>query len=129
MLELVICNAKGDPLKRFSLSRLADVGEAVVIGRGEDCDVRIRHPSVSRRHAVLERPGVGEWRLRDLGSREGLVVRGERLDDVPVSEELEVKLGPALLRFLNAEQRLGEDLARELEEGVGGRDDLGVDRG
>jgi len=122
MIELVICNTNGEPLKRFSLSRLAEVGEAVVIGRGEDCDVRIRHPAVSRRHAVLERPGVGEWRLRDLGSRGGLIVRGERLDDVPVSEELEVKLGPALLRFTSAELRLGEDLAKELEEELGGDD-------
>jgi DNA-binding NtrC family response regulator len=51
---------------------LPETGE-VVIGRGEDADVRIDHRSVSRRHAVLT---IGErLTIEDLGSANGTRVR------------------------------------------------------
>ena len=41
----------------------------VTIGRGEDCTIRVDHPSVSRRHAEID---VGPpLRIRDLGSANG----------------------------------------------------------
>lgn len=46
------------------------------IGREADADVRVDHPSVSRRHARIE--VVGDWAtLEDLGSRNG-TWRGDR---------------------------------------------------
>jgi DNA-binding NtrC family response regulator len=58
------------------------VGETVVIGRDEGADVRIEHPSVSRRHASLK---VGDTiEVQDLGSANGTrahdrgLARGER---------------------------------------------------
>jgi transcriptional regulator with PAS, ATPase and Fis domain len=50
----------------------------VTIGRGRDCDLRIDHASVSRKHALVL---VGDpLRLEDLNSSNGSVVRGIRLD-------------------------------------------------
>src|SRR6185312_17060949 len=48
-------------------------------GRGEECDIRLRHASVSRRHAALE---VGETAIvvEDLGSANGTLVGGRRLE-------------------------------------------------
>ncbi len=44
----------------------------LVIGRGEDCDVVLDHPSISRRHASLE---IGEQlRIEDLGSANGTFI-------------------------------------------------------
>ena len=49
----------------------------VTIGRGGDADLLVRHPLVSRNHAVLH---VGaEVEIEDLGSANGTVVAGERL--------------------------------------------------
>jgi two-component system, NtrC family, response regulator AtoC len=49
---------------------------SVVLGRGEDCDVRIEAPSVSRRHAVIH---VGPpLQVQDLGSANGTFVRDAR---------------------------------------------------
>jgi transcriptional regulator with PAS, ATPase and Fis domain len=49
----------------------------LVIGRGDQCDVSIDEPSVSRRHARLS---VGEgMTIEDLGSANGTRVRGRRL--------------------------------------------------
>lgn len=49
-----------------------------VLGRGSDCDVVLRHPSVSRRHAVLSSRG-GVLAVRDLGSTNGSRVNGRKV--------------------------------------------------
>jgi len=49
----------------------------LVFGRGDECDVRIRHDSVSRKHAVVH--GKGPWSIEDLGSSNGTIVGGKKL--------------------------------------------------
>ncbi len=51
-------------------------GTAVVVGRGEDADVRLDDPYVSRTHAVLRRLGSGVV-VEDLGSAAGTTVNGQ----------------------------------------------------
>ncbi len=52
----------------------------VVIGRDDDCDVHIRHDSISRHHASCERdPNTGSYLLWDHGSRNGTRLDGLRL--------------------------------------------------
>jgi hypothetical protein len=54
-------------------------GSRVTIGKGPENDVVIASdPTVSQLHAVIERIGSG-WCLRDLGSRNGSYVNGERI--------------------------------------------------
>lgn len=55
---------------RFSLIR-----DLTLIGRAEDCDIYVRDPLASRRHAQVRRE---PWRyvLEDLGSRNGTLVNG-----------------------------------------------------
>jgi two-component system response regulator AtoC len=50
----------------------------LVLGRGDDCDLRILHESVSRRHAVLSGHDGG-WQIEDLESSNGTFVAGARL--------------------------------------------------
>ncbi len=55
------------------------VGDRALIGKGRDNDVVVAHdPTVSRRHAAFERYGAG-WSVRDLGSRNGTTVNGDRI--------------------------------------------------
>lgn len=54
------------------------VGENL-IGRSADCWVRVEAPRVSRRHAVIEWDGQ-RGRIMDLGSTNGTVVNGRRLE-------------------------------------------------
>ena len=51
------------------------VGERRVIGRSTSCDYVVYDPTVSGRHAELERLGDG-WLIRDIGSRNGTRVNG-----------------------------------------------------
>ncbi len=70
--------------------RLPPEGE-VVIGRGDQADVRIEEPSISRRHARLR---IGEViTIEDLDSANGTAVHGERL---PPGRRVEVHRGVAI---------------------------------
>ncbi|MBI5513727.1 MAG: sigma 54-interacting transcriptional regulator [Deltaproteobacteria bacterium] len=51
----------------------------LTIGRGEGCDLKVEHASVSRTHAVLEVDGR-RLTIRDAGSVNGVRLRGRRLD-------------------------------------------------
>ncbi len=48
------------------------------IGRSEYCDIVIREPTLSRKHARLFRSG-NEWFVEDLGSTNGITLNGIRL--------------------------------------------------
>jgi predicted component of type VI protein secretion system len=52
--------------------------DITVIGRREACDIRIDHPSVSKRHCVVVRTS-GFLILRDLVSTNGTKVKGQRI--------------------------------------------------
>ncbi|MEM7152473.1 MAG: sigma 54-interacting transcriptional regulator [Myxococcota bacterium] len=63
---------------RASSHQLPDTGRCTV-GRGDEVDVRIDHPSVSREHACLHLGRRKELHLSDTGSSNGTHVRGKRL--------------------------------------------------
>ena len=52
--------------------------DLVLVGRKEDCDIRLDHKSVSKLHCVIVRTD-GLLLLRDLGSTNGTRVNGQRV--------------------------------------------------
>jgi pSer/pThr/pTyr-binding forkhead associated (FHA) protein len=56
--------------------------ERVTIGRAVDCDIVLPKRQVSRRHARIERVDDG-YVLRDLGSKNGTYVNGQRVEGAP----------------------------------------------
>jgi adenylate cyclase len=68
--ELVPCGG-GDPIPLLK-SRL-------LVGRRNSCDISLRFPNVSSHHCELEFIN-GYWRIRDLGSRNGVKVNNIRCD-------------------------------------------------
>lgn len=98
MLELHVCNkADGQILKKFALGDLQEI----IIGRDTGCDIRIRASSVSREHCAIEQ-GESGLLLRDMESTCGTFVADERVETVRVEDGLEVRIGPALLRFFDS---------------------------
>jgi FHA domain len=67
------------------------------IGRRTDNDIIIDEPSISRRHAELFDVGDGTYRLRDLESRMGTLVRGpdgwNPIDLIEVDAKTPIRLG------------------------------------
>jgi hypothetical protein len=58
------------------------------IGRADNCDIVLPKRQVSRQHAQIERrdpahPHDGGYLLRDLGSKNGTFVNGEKVQDEP----------------------------------------------
>ncbi len=77
---------------------------AVTIGRDEDCDVRLRAPSVSRRHAIFERDRAsGEYIARDLGTTAGTRIEGMLVREQPrrVASKSAVEVGRLAFVFLS----------------------------
>jgi pSer/pThr/pTyr-binding forkhead associated (FHA) protein len=54
------------------------VKDLTLVGRKEDCDVRLDHKSVSKMHCVIVKTD-GMLFLRDLGSTNGTKVNGQRV--------------------------------------------------
>ena len=78
------------------------VKDVVVVGRKEECDLRLEHKSVSKMHCVLVKTD-GLLLLRDLGSTTGTRVNGTRVrraallhnDQVSIAHyKFRVHLGP-----------------------------------
>lgn len=72
--------------ERFThLSFPLSTSQPVMIGRGSKADFRVRHYSVSRKHAVVQM--IGErWFIRELGSKNGTFVDGHHVNDFRMIE-------------------------------------------
>lgn len=115
MYEMSICSGSGQVLRRYDLTRVSSAGRKVLIGRAEDCDVRIKNSAVSRHHCAIEAVDEDEWLLRDLGSTLGTTVNGEKISEVEIEAGLEVCIGPALLKFETVTSRIASDIAKEIQ--------------
>jgi pSer/pThr/pTyr-binding forkhead associated (FHA) protein len=77
----------------------------LVVGRASVSDLRLQHPSISRRHTQLRRLGE-QFFVKDLGSQNGTFVNKQR-----ISGEMEVRPGDSIA-LGNALLRLRGPLAR-----------------
>jgi ABC-type multidrug transport system ATPase subunit len=83
-------------IRRFSLDR-----PTLVLGR-TGADVELPSPSVSRRHAAIERVGAGHV-IRDLASTNGTFVNGQRVTRAPLQAGAVVQIGPYKLVYEGGE--------------------------
>lgn len=82
----------GEPQKNFSLP-----SSVTVVGRRQDCDFCVPLMVVSRRHCqiTMDEDIVN---IRDLGSRNGTFVNGERVEETLICAGDEIGIGP--LKFI-----------------------------
>ncbi|MBK5255632.1 MAG: FHA domain-containing protein [Vicinamibacteria bacterium] len=71
----------------------------VVFGRDASCDVVIKNPRCSRRHASLRSVPAG-FQLLDLGSSNGVYVLGQKIDDAIIREGDVFSMGDVFVRLL-----------------------------
>jgi pSer/pThr/pTyr-binding forkhead associated (FHA) protein len=94
------------PLAKFLVRSGALKGQRLIvkvpivnIGRADYCDMVIPDDSVSSQHAKLTRR-EGVWVLSDLGSTNGTMVDGEKIDgDIPLAPGAFVRFGDVQLIF------------------------------
>jgi transcriptional regulator with PAS, ATPase and Fis domain len=76
-----------------SQGRLSRLGrDTILLGRDDDCAIRLPGDETSRRHAEIRRDGPLHI-VRDLGSRNGVFVDGERIDEAPLAPGKVLRLG------------------------------------
>lgn len=72
--------------------------EGLVIGRGEAAGVPLNDARASRRHSRVAFAG-GEWTIEDLGSSNGTVVDGKRVERAALVTGTAIQVGATLLEF------------------------------
>ena len=77
-----------------------EAGREAVLGRGDDCELRLESGGASRRHAAVRTaPDGGCW-VRDLGSTNGTFVNGERVEGERVLRPGDrIEIGEASVTF------------------------------
>lgn len=73
----------------------------VVLGRSQECEVRLADPNVSRRHAEVRQEDATYW-LVDLGSTNGTLVNGERVERVRLADGDRITVGETVAVFRRA---------------------------
>lgn len=87
--------AERTPLRAYDLS-----GLVINIGRGDDMDVVIDNPSVSRRQAQIRLGDNGSWVVQDLESANGTFLNGRRLTSAqPLTRGDEISFGKFSIFF------------------------------
>jgi len=88
-MQVVLVMFRNDGERRsFSVVR-----NMTIIGRREDCDLRIPVGDVSRKHCRLVRTDDGV-RIEDLGSSNGTIVNGQRIQESELNPGDVVGIGP-----------------------------------
>lgn len=86
-------------LKRLEL----DTTDPLTVGRLPENTVHVDDDErLSRRHCILEQSGEG-WRIRDLGSRNGTKLNGQRVAESMLANGDVVTAGSVELRFIDPE--------------------------
>jgi hypothetical protein len=70
-----------------------------VVGRGHSADLVSLDPDMSRQHFEVVLGSDGSFRVRDLGSKNGLFVNGARAQSAPLRAGDELRAGATILRF------------------------------
>jgi len=70
----LLISAADQPPRRVELDR-----ERMTLGRDETCDIPLTGTTISRRHAEIFSDPFGRWWVRDLGSRNGVYLDGQRV--------------------------------------------------
>jgi hypothetical protein len=96
ILHIIGGNDRG---KQFELNK-----PEMRIGRGTDQDVVLADIAVSRRHVTVVMDGQ-RFRLKDLGSGNGSLVNGQRVDTVILNDGDQIEIGNTLMRFDHAASR------------------------
>jgi pSer/pThr/pTyr-binding forkhead associated (FHA) protein len=90
-MQAVLVMFRSDGERRsFSMAR-----DMTVIGRREDCDLRIPRGEVSRKHCRILRDG-DSLKLEDLGSSNGTFLNGQRVQEAILSPGDTLQVGPVV---------------------------------
>ena len=89
--------------KRAGKVFLLDLTDENRIGRDTDCDIVVKDPLCSRVHAIIIQEDDGWW-LRDIQSRNGSYVNGQKANEARLVDGTVMRLGSTEFMFQIADQ-------------------------
>ena len=78
---------------------LAITRSIVLLGRHPECDLQLNHPCISRRHCCIVLADKDLY-VRDLDSRHGVWVNGERVSERKLAHHDQIAVGMSFFRVL-----------------------------
>lgn len=81
-----------------AITRSLSQGDRLRIGRADDCDLRLDHPSISRIHAELVEDD-GRWRLVDQHSKNGSFIEGAQIASAAIDTSCWLRFGDVHCEF------------------------------
>lgn len=75
------------------------VKPGTVVGSDASCNIVLPVHAVSRRHVAFQ-PSGDNWRITDLQSTNGTLVDGQRVFEGPLEHGQEIRIGDAVLKFV-----------------------------
>lgn len=91
----LVITVQGEPEREVSLK-----SDRILLGRGDEADVRIDSVFISRYHALIVRDGSRDL-LLDLGSTNGLLVNSRRILRRALRHRDLIQVGPARVMYIN----------------------------
>lgn len=88
--------------------RLPLAAPGIVVGRGNDADLRVNDPGVSRRHVefrVTDDAQGPRVSVHDLGSTNGVLVNGRKVEDATLVDGAEIRIGNTTLTLHQKQDR------------------------
>jgi adenylate cyclase len=92
------------------------IRDNLVLGRRETCDIPLRFPNISGRHAELQFRN-GYWYIKDLNSTNGIKVNGNRVQEKILHPKDEISIGKRLYT-IQYEPPAGRTAVEEVEEDI-----------
>lgn len=99
------------------LQQVYRIRDRLTIGRAPDNDMQLLHPGVSRQHAEVVYDGE-KLTIRDLGSRNGTFVNGQRVEEKVLKPGDEISIGQATLFVPEAEPEVPSENIFDLRHGT-----------
>jgi len=88
----------------------------LILGRRESCDVCLRFPNISGRHAEMAFRN-GYWYIKDLNSTNGVKVNGSRVHEKVLHPKDQITIGKRIYT-IEYEPPAGRTAAEEVEEDI-----------
>lgn len=82
--------------------RLPLLPPGIIVGRGNDVDLRVNDPGVSRRHVeirVEDEGGRPRVSVHDLGSTNGVLVNGRKVESATLADGAEIRIGNTVISY------------------------------
>jgi pSer/pThr/pTyr-binding forkhead associated (FHA) protein len=102
-------------------------GNRIIIGRGDNADIKLNDTKASREHAEITKVG-NNWVATDLGSQNGIVVNDKKVTQSPLNEGDKIIVGQTVFKFakveVNSKPKVAKEKDSEAPTGAGAKKTL-----